>query len=383
MYNWSYNNGFEFYFTGNSKEIISSVDWPKIHEEFLAQFSILNELLENGNAVIIENKFFVEDIEILKLSDSEKNILALPFQNTSKIFIQGKGLLNSNDFFYTISFFDFLPYGRQLSVFNGNPILFIDGVPQLLSLDEYNLCSEIFQFNNFSNELKTYQNNLTFLHKFKELASLCNATFDNALNNEDVFIPNKIKLDVNYSNGILRIQPEVLKDQNQDFENQDYFKKQFSEQSVREIYDTQNPNKKRTRVILSQKKELLNTIKTKGYISSQEEINELIENSEKYFNDDIIDLENFSERVKEIGVYKPKFYPFICPYKSEWIPGMLIKDKLYGEKKILFKTIDEINTFNELKEKSLNLGKTKFEWEGYEIDVDEADEFITIAKKTT
>jgi hypothetical protein len=43
------------------------------------------------------------------------------------------------------------------------------------------------------------------------------------------------------------------------FENQDYFKKQFSEQSVREIYDTQNPNKKRTRVILSKKKELLNT----------------------------------------------------------------------------------------------------------------------------
>lgn len=381
MYNWSYNNGFEFYFIGNSNDTISTNEWSIIHDEFLAQFSILNELLENGNAKIVENKFYVEDIEVLKLSDSEKNILGLPFQNTSKIFIQGKGLLNSNNFFYTISFFDFLPYGRQLSVFNGSPILLIDGVNKLLSLDEYNLCNEISQFNNFSNELKTYQNNLMHLHKFKELASLCNATFDNTLNNEDVFIPNKIKLDVNYSNGILRIQPEVLKDENQDFENQDYFKKQFSEQSVREIYDTQNPNKKRTRVILPQKKELLNTIKTKSYISSQEEINELIENSEKYFNDDLIDLENFSERVKEIGIYKPKFYPFICPYKSEWIPGMLIKDKLYGEKKILFKSIDEINSFNDLKEKSLSLGKAKFKWEGYEIDVDEADEFIAIAKK--
>ena len=290
MYNWTYNSGFEFYFTDKSNTIVSASEWTTIQEDFLAQFSILNELLENGNAVIIENKFFVEDIEILKLSDSEKNILSLPIQNNTKIFIQGKGLLNSNEFFYTISFFDFLPYGKLLSVFNGSSLLHIDGVAQLLTLDEYILCNSIQEFNSFSNELKTYQNNLLHLDKIKELAASCNATFDNTINNEDVFIPNKIKLDVNYSNGILSIQPEVEKNYDKTFKNQTYFKKQFKEQSIREIYDTQDVNKKRTRVVISDKKDLLNTLKNKSSISSQEEINDLIENSEKYFNDDIIDL---------------------------------------------------------------------------------------------
>jgi SNF2 family DNA or RNA helicase len=381
MYNWTHNNVFEFYFTDKSNNIVDSIDWTSIQDDYLAQFSILNELLENGNAVIIENKFFVEDLEILKLSDSEKNILSLPRQNKAKIFIQGKGLLNSNEFFYTISFFDFLPYGKLLSVFNGSSILNIDGEAQILTLDEYILCNSIKEFNSISNELKTYQNNLLHLDKIKELATSCNATFDNIINNEDVFIPNKIKLDVNYSNGILSIQPEVEKNDNETFQNQSYFKKQFKEQSVREIYDTQDVNKKRTRVVISDKKELLDTLKNKSSIASQEEINDLIENSEKYFNDDIIDLENFSERVKEIGIYKPKFYPFICPYKSEWIPGMLFKDKLNGEKKIYFKTIEELNSFSDVKEKKIREGKDKFIWNEYEINITEADKFIEIASE--
>lgn len=381
MYNWSYNSGFEFYFTDISDNIIINSEWKSIQDDFLAQFSILNELLENGSASIQENSFIVEDIVVLGLSEIEKSILNLPEQNTSKLFIQGKGLLSINEFKYTVGFFDFLPYGNHLASFNGNSIIYINESPQLLSIEQYNLCCLINEFNNLSNEIKTYQNNLFYLDRIKKLAKETDATFDNTLKNENVFVPNKIKLDINYSNGVLSIQPEVENSESTDFENQIYFKNQFDKQSAREIYDTQDINRKRTRVVISDKKELLEVIKGKRTLSSQEEINDLIENSEKYFNDDIIDLENFSERVKEIGIYKPRFYPFICPYKSEWIPGMLVKDKLYGEKKILFKTIEELTVFTELKEASVSSGETKFKWKGYEIDTAEADKFIDIAKK--
>ena len=47
MYNWTYNRGFEFYFTDKSNKIVDSIDWTSIQDDFLAQFSILNELLEN------------------------------------------------------------------------------------------------------------------------------------------------------------------------------------------------------------------------------------------------------------------------------------------------------------------------------------------------
>lgn len=382
MYNWSYNKGFHFYFTDNSNLILNEDVWNSIQDEYLSQFSILNELLNNGFASIENGKYIVvEDIYILSLSEIEKKMLNLPKQNNTKIFIQGKGLLNSNQFKYVLGFFDFLPYGKLLSSNNEGSLIDINGDIQLLSYFEYDLCCLIIEFNSLPNELKTYQQNLLYLDKIKDKAILCDAVFDNSLNNEDVFVPNKIKLDVNYSNGTLSIQPKIEKNQNENFKNQDYFKKQFSEQSVREIYDTQDDNRKRTRVVISEKNELLETLKNKSSITSQEEINELIENSEKYFNDDIIDLQNFSERVKEIGVYKPKFYPFICPYKSEWIPGMLFKDKLNGEKKIYFKTIEELENFSETKEKNFIAGKSKFQWNEYEIDIIEADKFIEIAKK--
>lgn len=382
MYNWSYNKGFHFYFTDKSNNIIKENEWNLIQDEFLSQFSILIELLENGFASI-ENDIHivVDDIYILNLSEIEKRILNLPEQNNTKIFIQGKGLLNSNQFNYVLGFFDFLPYGKLLSSNSEGSLININGNMQMLSHYEYDLCCLIKEFNSFPNELKTYQQNLLYLDKVKDKALLCNAVFDNSLNNEDVFVPNKIKLDVNYSNGTLSIQPKIEKNQNENFKNQDYFKKQFSEQSVREIYDTQDDNRKRTRVVLPEKNELLKTLKNISSITSQEEINDLIENSEKYFNDDIIDLQNFSERVKEIGVYKPRFYPFICPYKSEWIPGMLFKDKLNGEKKIYFKTIEELDSFSETKEKNFTEGKSKFQWNEYEIDIVEADKFIEIAKK--
>jgi hypothetical protein len=34
----------------------------------------------------------------------------------------------------------------------------------------------------------------------------------------------------------------------------------------------------------------------------------------------------YSDRVKALGIYRPKSWPFICPYKTEWIPGIMLEE---------------------------------------------------------
>ena len=73
-------------------------------------------------------------------------------------------------------------------------------------------------------------------------------------------------------------------------------------------------------------------------------------------------------------MYSPKFYPFASPYKSQWIPGIVIKDKVHGEKRIYFKSPERLSDFIEQYHSSIGndkvldifsesfyIGKKKFE----------------------
>ena len=48
-----------------------------------------------------------------------------------------------------------------------------------------------------------------------------------------------------------------------------------------------------------------------------DELNEIYNEPTRFWDSDLIDLDDFGERVVELGIYKPKFYPFISPYKSQ------------------------------------------------------------------
>jgi hypothetical protein len=117
-------------------------------------------------------------------------------------------------------------------------------------------------------------------------------------------------------------------------------------QTIKPIYNVADDSGGTTRMIIdSVQKDELTILKRNRNISDKDLIEDIVENPENYFDDNIIDLAYFSQRVREIGIYKPKFYPFVCPYKSEWIPGFVIKDKLNGDKKIRFKTPIELAEF--------------------------------------
>ena len=98
-------NKFSFYFLDNSGNKIPVSNWEELQLEFLSQLAILNELQDNGLADYTEYSCEVDSLEILKLSDIDKQILDLHNSYPYEIFIESDGVLSQNTFkFFAVSF---------------------------------------------------------------------------------------------------------------------------------------------------------------------------------------------------------------------------------------------------------------------------------------
>ncbi|MDE6150402.1 MAG: DEAD/DEAH box helicase, partial [Prevotella sp.] len=89
----------------------------------------------------------------------------------------------------------------------------------------------------------------------------------------------------------------------------------------------------------------------------------------------------YSDREIEIGIYKPKFYPFISPYKSCWIAGANIATPQNGTTKL---TIENEGKLQELKRAIDEVQKNNssiVEFNGTQIDIDDAIFLVDTAEK--
>ena len=373
-----HKNSFSFFFLDNSGNKIPVSNWDDLQSEFLSQLAILNELQDNGLADFTEYSCEVDSLEILKLSDIDKQILDLPYNYPYEIFIEPDGVLTQNTFKFKYGFYDFSPNGTRLNTKRNGTVISVEDTPYLLSENQYKICEAIEEFNNLIDSEKGNVINLKKLSELKTLSNENGLTLERFLNNQELFIPEKIKLDIEFNSGILEIFPTV------DITNSVGFTSTFDRlPTVRDVYPISGNNGETTRVVISEnQKSELQKIKSKRKISDRESIQEIIEHPELFFNDEEVDFTVFySDRVKEIGVYSPKFYPFASPYKSEWIPGILIKDKVQGEKRIYFKSPEKLSDFIEQKEKALKENKQTVQWEDTEIPIGEAEDFINKAKR--
>lgn len=369
---------FSFYFLDSLGSKIPVKDWKKLQSEFLSQLAILTELYENGLAEYTETSCTVESTDVLNLSEIDKQILELPNNYPYEIFVESDGILTHSSFKFNYNFYDFAPNGTRLKIERNGALIYLDDSIYLLSLNQYLLCNAIDEFNNLSESEKGNVTNLKKLSELKNLSKESGLTLEQFLNNQQLFIPEKIKLDVDFNDGFFEIIPTVEIDNSLGFTNT--FDKL---PMVRDVYPISGTNGETTRVIISenQKKEL-QKIKHNRKVSDKVAIQELVEHPELFFDDNVVDFSVFySDRVKEIGVYNPKFYPFASPYKSQWIPGIIVKDKVNGEKKIYFKTFENLNEFIEEKEKAVIANKRNIQWENINIPVQDAEILIEKAKQ--
>jgi len=379
MFNNSYSSStYSFWFLNESGIKVSYSDWESLQSEFLSQLAILYELIDNGNAEIIESICEIEHIDILKLSEIDKKILGLPEIYPYEIFIESDGILTHQNFKFKKGFYDFCPNGNRLTAERNGAIITLFEKEYLLSENQYLVCEMIDVFNSLPETEKGSIINLKKLAEIKSLSKKSGLSLEYFLDNQELHIPGKVRLDIDYVNGSLGIIPKV------DSENDDNFTKTFDRLPViRDIYPISNGNNQTTRILISenQKKEL-QKVKQLRNISDENTIQEIIEHPELFFNEEEIDYTVFfSDRVIEIGVYSPKFFPFSSPYKSHWIPGIVVKNKVNGEKRIYFKTFEKLSEFIEQKDKAIEGNRDHIQWENIEIPITDAENFIEIAKK--
>ena len=372
------NNVFSFFFLSQSGSKIPVTDWQELQSEFLSQLAILSELHDNGLAGYTENSCEVESIDISRLSEIDKQILELPNGYPFEIFIESDGVLTHNTFKFKYGFYDFCPNGTRLNSSRDGIIVKVEDNEYLLSENQYKLCNAIDEFNTLADTDKGNITNLKMLSEVKALSKESGLTLEHFLNNQELFIPEKIKIDIDFNNGILEILPSL------EIDNAIGFTNTFDKlPMIRDVYPINGNNGETTRVIISEnQKTELQKIKAKRKVLDRNEIQEIIEHPELFFNGDEIDFTVFySDRVKEIGIYSPKFYPFASPYKSQWIPGIVIKDKIQGEKRIYFKSQERLSDFIEQKENAIKEKKQFVQWEDTEIPIEEAEKFIKTAKR--
>lgn len=378
MFNWDFNKTFSFYILDDSGNRIAVSDWELKKDEYLTQISILNELYDNGFAERTAYTCEVEPIEILNLNEIDKQVLCLPEHYPYEIYIQSNGQLNQSTFKFNFGFYDFTPNGNRLSAKRMGAVIDVEGRQYLLSENQFLICEALDNFNSLTETERTFKNNLKCFADIKSLSTEAASLLDSYLQSQNVFHPDKIKIDLEFTNGILEIIPTI------EIENQSGFLKTFDKfPSIREVYPVTDNQGGVTRVVIDEKqKGELEKVKSRRQITDSRIIEQIVEHPELFFSEEQIDFSVFySERVKEIGIYKPKFYPFVCPYKSEWIPGIAIKDRVLGEKRIHFKTPVELDEFETEKKAASSRGRQSFEWKGADIPVEEAEKFIRVARK--
>ncbi|MBF0118911.1 MAG: restriction endonuclease [Desulfobacterales bacterium] len=336
---------------------------------------LLKELVENGNALLVDGKLRLDFFESTKLSTQDQELLGFPPLFPFDLKIESNGFLQKPDFKYNYRLFTF-DGGKELHGHVIGPIVELDDNSKyFLSFEQYSLINLIVKANALPE--KDLADNLLNLLEIKKESICQGVVLDGYLQNEDVLAPEKIQLKVKKSsNNIIEVFPEIEGVESNKFE------KKFQEYpSGKRIYSFDDKDGKRKRVVFNSKqfeeiKKIRKVIRPTGEIKEK-----ILSQPQEVFNPEIIDLDQFSKRVKEIGYYKPRFYPFVCPYKSQWIPGFVAESSYEEREKIEFTTPETLKDFERSIQKCKADGSTFIKWKNIDIPINEAERIFDTAKR--
>lgn len=317
-------------------------NWPDTND--CIYYFPLSTLVYNGNATVKENACYVPFGSIYLLDKDDRILLDIPKDYPFGLRLCANGILKDTTFSFKIEYLTQVPDGKVLNVEQCGYAIVVNGKTYLFNQKQFEFVDAVRAFNGIPEDCKSFETNLIFFEKIKALGKRCGCIFDSYLENENVFHPEKIRLTIDRDEEGFSIIPEIESDGNEGFKHS-YEKNR----KVPGVYPIQNGNGERTRVVLTDsQKESLSELKRRGRrITSKEEVKEIIDHAIEFFDPDQFDLSAlYSDRVIEIGVYKPRFYPFICPYKSCWVAGATVETDENGTTKITVSDETELSDLN-------------------------------------
>jgi len=342
-----------------------------------AQWLLLKELLDNGQAESSDSGIRISNEDICQLESLEHGLLGLPEPYPFDIEIRSHGTFNQTEFRYN---YQFLKSDRKSLHPNriGCVLRLTKEWAYLLTREQFGLLEALDAFNAREDSEKDFQNNLLEFAKIKGLAKGTGAVLELYLNQEEVIAPKTVRLRLRESGDEVEIIPEVTGVDNEKFE--ELFDKFPNSETT---YNLPRPDGGRTRILFREKhREALESIKENRRVS-REQLAEMAKHPQEYFDPETVELDptdetlSFSERVLEIGIYQPRVYPFVSPYKSEWIPGILVEDDKSGTRtKIPITTEEELTEIKEAIREAKRTGKKQITWKGKQIPTSDLEELL-------
>ena len=339
----------------------------------------LATLVDNGYAYASKEGCLLPYENIYLLDEDERILLGVPQPYDKAMRLVGTSMLNLSDFEYKVEFLTYVPDGELIVCERGGNILVKGRDKYLLNEAQYALLNRVDAFNSTPEEDKTTDYNLRCFAEIKALAEQAGCQLDSYLENENVYAPERIKIEIGRDDEGFTVEPAVDIEENDKF--QTYFDKM---RKVQAQYPVQRENGDRVRIVLNkEQKENLHYLKEQcGKHKTREEIQKMIEQPTEYFDPNAFDLsELYSDRVIEIGVYKPKFYPFICPYKSCWIAGASVETPQNGTTKVTINNEEELEKLKREIQSAKENKKGIVEYNNTQLDIEDAMFLAQTAEK--
>jgi len=345
------------------------------------QWLLLKELLDNGQAESSDTCIHIPFEEVCCLEPVEQELLGLPEPYPFEIEIRSDRTFNQPEFRYNYQFLkpDWKPLFPKRT---GCILRLTEEWAYLLTRQQFTLLEELDAFNTRDATDKSFETNLIEFAKIKGLAKETGSVLEDYLNQEEVVAPKTIRLRLCESGDSVEIIPEVADVESKKFE--EVFDKFPTSQTT---YNLSQADSERTRVLFNKKqKEALQTLKQYRRVR-REKLAEIAEQPQLYFDPEVIELDptdetpSFSERVREIGIYKPRVYPFISPYKSEWIPGVLVEDESGTRTKLKVKTEEEFTELKQAIHEAKRTGQKQIKWKGKKLPVPDVEKHLPFIEK--
>ena len=341
-----------------------------------AQWLLLKELLDNGQAESSDNGIHISNEDICQLEPVEQGLLGLPELYPFDLEIRSHGTFNLSEFRYIYQFLK--PDQKSLHPNRiGCVLRLTEEWVYLLTREQFILLEALDTFNAREDSDKNFQANLLEFAEIKGLAKDTGAALDLYLNQNDVVAPKTVRLRLQESGDEVEIIPNVDGIDNEKFE--EVFDKCPNPETT---YNLPRSDGGRTRVLFQDKqREALKAVKENRRVS-REQLAEIAKHPQEYFDPNIVELDptndtlSFSERVRKIGIYQPRVYPFISPYKSEWIPGILVEDESGTRTKIQIKTEAELTELKGEICEARRTGQRQVTWKGQQIPTSDLEELI-------
>ena len=346
-----------------------------------AQWLLLKELLDNGQAELSDVGIHLSSDEVCRLDSVEQELLGLPELYLFDLEIRSFGTLNESEFRYNYQFMK--PDRKSLHPERIGCILRLtEEWAYLLTHEQFVLLEELDAFNRRETGDKSFQSNLLEFAKIKGLANQTGTELERYLNQEEVVAPKTVRLRLRESGDAVEIIPDVAGVDSEKFEA--VFDKFPNPETT---YNLPQPDGGRTRVLFQEEqRDALQAVKRHRQVS-REQLAEIAKEPQAYFDPDVFELDptektlSFSERVREIGIYQPRVYPFVSPYKSQWIPGILVDDEKEEQTKIPIKTEAEFKELQQAIKAAKQANQTHLTWEGKKLPVSGVEQHLPFIKK--